>query len=119
LTNTNTALANATAALVNAVGPAPPEGKQPPKRESIPNPQELGGSQDQLRPLIEQLRTKFLGDAHRFMDVPHRLAYAVEFVKGKAYEQILRLIDERNINITSVEALIILLKNAFSDPNRV
>jgi len=53
------------------------------------------------------------------MDVQHRLAYAVGFLKGKAYEQILSLIDEGNINITSVEALIILLKNAFSDPDRV
>jgi len=47
------------------------------------------------------------------------LAYTVGFLKGKAYEQILPLIDEGNINIASVEALITLLKNAFGDPDRV
>jgi len=119
LTNTNTALATATAALANAGGPAPPAGDRPPKRESIPKPQEFDGSQDQLRPFIAQLRTKFLGDAHKFVDVQHRLAYAVGFLKGKAYEQILPLINEGNINIASVEALITLLENAFGDPDRV
>jgi len=53
------------------------------------------------------------------VDVQHRLAYAVGFLKGKAYEQILPLIDERNINIASVEALITVLENAFGDPDRV
>jgi len=119
LTNTNTALATATATLANARGPAPPAGERPPKRESIPKPQEFDGSQDQLRPFIAQLRTKFLGDAHKFVDVQHRLAYAVGFLKGKAYEQILPLIDEGNINIASVEALITLLENAFGNPDRV
>jgi len=119
LTNTNTALATASAALANAGGPAPPAGERPPKRESIPKPQEFDGSQDQLRPFIAQLRTKFLGDAHKFVDVQHRLAYTVGFLKGKAYEQILPLIDEGNINIASVEALITLLENAFGDPDRV
>jgi len=119
LTNTNTALATATAALANAGGPAPPAGERPPKRESIPKPQEFDGSQDQLHPFIAQLRTKFLGDAHKFVDVQHRLAYAVGFLKEKAYEHILPLIDEGNINIASVEALITLLENAFGDPDRV
>jgi len=73
LTNTNTALATATAALANAGGPAPPAEERPAKRESIPKPQELDGSQDQLRPFIAQLPTKFLGDAHKFVDVQHRL----------------------------------------------
>ena len=53
------------------------------------------------------------------MDVEHRLAYAVGFLKGKAYEQILPLIDEGNIDIASVEALIPLLENAFGNPDRV
>jgi len=119
LTNTNTALATATAALANAGGPTPSAGDQPPKRESIPKPQEFDGSQDQLRPFIAQLRTKFLRDAHKFVDVQHRLAYAVGFLKGKAYEQILSLIDEGIINIASVEAPITLLENPFGDPDRV
>jgi len=119
LTNTNTALVTATAALANAGGPAPPAGERPPKRESIPKPQEFDGSQDQLRPFIAQLCTKFLGDAHKFVEFQHRLAYAVGFLKGKAYEQILPLINEGNINIASVEALITLLENAFGDPDRV
>jgi len=74
LTNTNTALATATAGLGNAGGPAPPAGEPPPKRESMPKPQEFDGSQDQLCQFIAQLRTKFLGDAHKFVDVQHRLA---------------------------------------------
>jgi len=119
LTNTNAALATATAALANAGGPAPPAGERPPNRESIPKPQEFDGSQDLLRPFIPQLRTKFLGDGHKFVDVQHRLPYAVVFLKGKAYEQILPLIDEGNINIASVEGLITLLENAFGDPDRV
>ena len=119
LTNTNTALATAIAALENAGGPAPPAGEQPPKRESIPNPPEFHGSQDQLPLFIAQLRTKFLGDAHRFVDVQNWLAYAVGFLKRKAYEQILPLIDEANINIASVEVLITLLENAFGYPDRV
>ena len=53
------------------------------------------------------------------MNVQHRFAYAVAFLKGKAYEQILPLIDEGNINMASVEALITLLANAFGDPDRV
>ena len=53
------------------------------------------------------------------MDVKHRLAYAVGFLKGNAYKQILPLIDEGNINIASVEALITRLENAFGDPDRV
>lgn len=53
------------------------------------------------------------------MDVQPGLAYAVGFLKGKAYEQILPLIDKANINITSVEALITLLENIFGDPDRV
>jgi len=117
LTNTNAALATATSALANAGGPAPPAGERPPKRETIPQPQEFDGSQDQLRPFIAQLRTKFLGDSHKFVDVQHRLAYAVGFLKGKAYEKILPLIDEGNINIASVEALITLLENTFGDPD--
>ena len=52
------------------------------------------------------------------MDVQHRLAYAVGFLKGKAYQQILPLIDEGNINIASLEALITLLEKTFSDPDR-
>jgi len=119
LTNMNTALATATAALANTGGPAPPAGERPPQRESIPKPQEYDGSPDQLRPFIAQLRTKFLRDAHNFVDVEHRLAYAVGFLKGKAYEQILPLIDEGHINIASVEALITLLENAFGDPDMV
>jgi len=119
LTNTNTALATATAALANAGGPAPPAGERPPKRESIPKPQEFDEPQDQLRLFIAQLRTKFLRDAHKFVDFPYRLAYGVGFLKGKAYEQILLGIDEGNINIASVEALITLLENAFGDPDRV
>jgi len=119
LTNTNTALAAATAALANAGGPALPAGGRPPKRESIPKPHEFDGSQDQLRPFIAQLRTKFLGDIHKFVDVQHGLAYPLGFLKGKAYEQILPLIDEGNINIASVEALSTLLENHFGDPDRV
>jgi len=119
LTNTNTALATATAALANPGGPAPPAGERPPKRESIPKPQGFNGSQDHLRPFIAQLRTKFLVDAHKFVDVQHRLAYAVGFLKGKAYQQILPLIDEGNINRASVKALITLLENAFGDSDRV
>ena len=119
LTNTNTALANATAALANAGGSALPAGERPPKRELITKPQEFDGSQDQLCQFIAQLCTKFLGDAHKFMDVQHWLAYAVRFLKRKAYEQIPPIIDKRNINIASVEALITLLENAFGDPDRV
>jgi len=119
LTNTNTALATATAALANAGGTAPPAGERPPKRQSIPKPQEFDGSQDQLRPFIAQFPTKFLGDAHQFVRVQHRVAYAVGFLKGKAYEQILSLIDEGNINISSVEVLITVLENAYGDPDRV
>ena len=119
LTNTNTALATTTGALPDAGGPGPQAGERPPKRESIPKPQEFHGSQDQLHPFIAQLRTKFLGDAPKFVDVQHRLAYAVGFLKGKAYEQILPLIDEGNINIASVEALITLPENACGDPDRV
>jgi len=52
------------------------------------------------------------------VDIQHRLAY-VGFLKGKAYEQILPLIDEGNINIAGVKALITLLENVFSDPDRV
>lgn len=40
------------------------------------------------------------------MDVQHRLAYDIGFLKGKAYKHILPLNDEGNINIASVEALI-------------
>jgi len=119
MTNTNPALTTATAALENAGGPAPPAGERPLKRESIPKPPEFDGSQDQLHLFIAQLRTKFLGDAHKFVEVQNWLAYAVGFLKGKAYEQILPLIDEANINIASVEALITLLENAFGDPDRV
>ena len=119
LTNTNTALATATHALANARGPPPPAGERPPRRESIPKPHEFPGSQDHLRLFIAQLRTKFLADAHKFVGVQHRLAYAVGFLKGKAYEQILPLIDEGNINIASAEALITLLEKAFGDPDRV
>jgi len=119
LTNTNTALANATAAFANTGGHAPPAGDRPPKRESIPKPPEFDASQVQLHPFIALLRTKFLRDAHKCMDIQHRLAYAVGFLKGKAYEQILPLIDKANINITSVEALITLLENIFGDPDRV
>jgi len=83
LTNTKTALASATAALANGAGPAPPAGERPPKRESIPKPQEFNGSQYQLRPFIAQLYSKVLRHAHKFVDVQHRLAYAVGFLKGK------------------------------------
>jgi len=93
LTNTNTALTTATTALANAWGPVPPSGERPPKQQSIPTPHEYDGSQDQLPPFISQLRTKFLRDAHKFVDVQHRLTYAIGFLKGKAYEQILLLID--------------------------
>jgi len=53
------------------------------------------------------------------VDVQYQLAYAVRFLKGKAYEQILPHIDEGNINIARVEAVITLLENAFGDPDRV
>jgi len=53
------------------------------------------------------------------VDVQHRLAYPVGFRKGKAYKQILPLIDEGNITIASVEALITHLENAFGDPDTV
>ena len=119
MTNTNTALATPTAALANAEGPAPPAGERPPKQELIPKPQEFDGSQDQFRPVIPQLRTKFLGDVDKFVDVQHLWAYAVGFLKRKAYKQILPLIDEGNINIASVEALITQLENAMGDPDRV
>ena len=47
------------------------------------------------------------------------MTYAVGYLKGKPYEQILPLIDEGNINIACVEALINLLVNAFGHPDRV
>ena len=119
MTNTNTALAAAIAALAKPGGHPPPAGERPSKRESIPKQHEFDGSQDQLCPFLAQVRTKFLGDGHKFVDVQHRLAYAVGFLKGKAYEQILPLIDEGNISIASVEALITLRENAFSDPDWV
>jgi len=53
------------------------------------------------------------------VDVQHRLAYAVGFLKGKAYEQSLLVIEEENINIASVEARITLHEKAFGDPERV
>jgi len=53
------------------------------------------------------------------VDVQYQLAYAVRFLKGKAYEQILPHIDEGNINIARVEAVITLLENTFGDPDRV
>jgi len=119
LTNTNTALVTATAALANTGGPALPGAERPPIRESIPKLQEFDGSHDQLRPVIAQLLTKFVSDPHEFVDVQHWLGYAVGFLKGKAYEQIFSLIDEGHINIASVVALITVLKNAFGDPDRV
>ena len=69
LTNTNTALTTATAALANAERLAPLAGERLPKRESITNPQEFEESEDHLHPFIAQLGTKFLGDAHKFLDV--------------------------------------------------
>jgi len=53
------------------------------------------------------------------VDVQHLWAYAVGFLKRKAYKQILPLTDEGNINIASVEALITQLENALGDPDRV
>jgi len=86
LTNTNTALTTATTTLANAGGPALLAGERPPKRELIPKPEQFDGSEDQLHSFIAQLRTKFLGDAHKFVDVQHRLAYTVGFLKGKTCE---------------------------------
>jgi len=112
-------MTTATTALVNAGGPTPPAGERPAKRDSIAKPQQCYGSQDQLLLFIAELTTKFLGDAQRFVHIQHRLAYAVGLWKGKAYEQILLLIDDGNLNIANLKALITLLKNTFSDPDRV
>jgi len=79
----------------------------------------LDGSQDKLRPFIAQLGMEFLSDAHKFVNIQHRLAHAVGFLKGKAYKQILPLINEGTINIASVAALITILENTFGDPDRV
>ena len=79
------------------------------------------GTWEKLRPFIAQLRTKLIGDAYRFRDEAHKISYALALLTGKAYLQVLPLVNSTTgtIQLESVNTLITLLENAFGDPDRI
>lgn len=85
----------------------------------ITDPPMYSGSRTDLPKFIDQLRLKIHGNATRFPSTQHQVPYAVSRLDEDAFTQIQPKIKGTTIDIDDVEALIVLLEEAFGDPDKI
>ena len=85
--------------------------------EKHPDPDRFDGTRSKLRGFLGQLRLK-LGDRRRFPSDQDQLRYAASRLEGPALDQVLPYLVNDQVNLDNLGALILILENAFDDPDR-
>jgi hypothetical protein len=101
-------------ALANA-GPA----SSHPKTQDLPAPPRFNGERSRLKAWKNSVNIKLNGDAAKFPDAQHRLAYIFGLLEGKAADQIQPYVLPTGINLTDVPAMLAILDRAFGDPDPI
>jgi hypothetical protein len=112
LDNTNRAILSRWACLSPAAG-VPSDGGSGIK---IPDPPKFSRGRPQYRVFRAKLQEKLAGDAAKFRDASHRLAYAMGFLEEEAYT-IAQSLREGGI-ITDTDGLLAHLDGTYEDPDR-
>jgi hypothetical protein len=115
-----TALARAEATIDHYQRTPAPTTNQGPSSDramvKIPDPPKFAKGRDEYRSFKSKLNEKFLGDAHRFRDEDHRLAYAVGLLTDEAHAMVRPLREGRQL--ATVTELLSYLDATFEDPDR-
>jgi hypothetical protein len=89
------------------------------KTQDLPAPPRFNGDRSRLKAWKNSVNIKLNGDAAKFPDAQHRLAYIFGLLEGKAADQIQPYVLPTGINLTDVPALLNILDRAFGDPDPV
>ena len=119
LSEKSTALARAEATIDHyqrTTAPATSQGSSDRAMVKIPDPPKFAKGRDEYRSFKSKLNEKFLGDAHRFRDEGHRLAYAVGLLTDEADAMVRPLRESRQL--ATVAELLSYLDATFEDPDR-
>ena len=77
----------------------------------------LNGNRENLRGFIAQLRLKLDSSPHRFPTPALRMAYTINRLEGTAPAQALSHVTATGVNLPDFESIVIILENAFADPD--
>jgi hypothetical protein len=84
----------------------------------LPDPPRFEGTKSKLLDFISKLRAKLVGDAYRFYDDHHQVAYAYGFLEGDAADQLRLYMESSTTAPADIDSRIRLLERAFDDPVR-
>jgi len=90
-------------------------GAAPRHHLKIQDPETFKGDREKLRPFLALLRLK----ASTYPNEADRLRYAVSVLGDSALDEVLPYIQNNQVNLPDLAALITILETAFSNPNRV
>jgi len=85
------------------------------EREEIPDPENFDGTPSKLLNFLMQLELK----AASYSNEQTKLRLAVNYLRGDAADQVRSYVRNGRVNLPNLAALITILENAFSNPNRV
>ena len=100
------------AALARAI---PDGGRGGSNKERIPMPEKFDGTRSKLRAFLTQLRLKVA----TYPDEQAKLRLAVNCLTGNAMDQVQSYMENDNVNLANLAALIAILNTAFGNLNRV
>ena len=86
-----------------------------PNLQKLPDPEKFNGTKEKLRPFLAQLRLK----AAIFPSDQAKLRFSVSVLTGDALDIILPYIQNDQINLDNLAALITILEGAFGNPNKI
>lgn len=92
---------------------------RPAKTQELPTPPKFKGERSQLKAWKNSINIKLTGDAAKFPNNQHRLAYVYGLLDGEAKSQIEPYVLPTGINLADVAALTAILDRAFGDPDPV
>jgi hypothetical protein len=104
--------------LNHALANAAPASSHP-KTQDLPAPPRFNGERSRLKAWKNSVNIKLNGDAAKFPDAQHRLAYIFGLLEGRAADQIQPYVLPTGINLTDVPAMLAILDRAFGDPDPV
>jgi hypothetical protein len=98
---------------------SPPEQQADPrpKPQDLPAPPKYNGDRARLKAWKNSVNIKLTGDAAKFPDENHKLAYVYGLLEGKAMDQIQPYVLATGINLPDIAALLAILDRAFGDPD--
>jgi hypothetical protein len=85
----------------------------------LPHPPEYWGGRKKLPNFISKVHSKLAGRNGHFSDNQHKLCYIYGYLQGNTQNQIQPYIQTDTISLQDIEALIKILKAAFSNPDEV